>query len=145
MSDESAKETWTCMGVRQGSKDQRCTSWRDPNGKTLLYAEKNSVITGGLYEVMVTRTDGSTHRGHPVYTGRLPYDDPDLKAWRVAEMEAEQELARQARERKAKADDPFGKAMEPLIEYAKACRTGAQRDALIADVIRRLNTPWNRT
>ena len=139
---ESIKERWTCMGVRVTTADKRATKWLMPNHDTVIYVEKASFITGGIYEIDVERKDGHTYRGTPVYVGRLELDHPDRRQWVVEELTAEQELARLARERKAKKDDPLGRAMTPLAEYARACRTITQRDALIADVTRRLAESW---
>jgi hypothetical protein len=132
------------MGARIGSKGKRVVAWQDPDKQELIYAERSSYVLGGYYTVKVSRKDGKTIRhGSPLYTGRrLERGNPWMQAWKTEELEAEQRLAREARERKDKAADEFGHAMEPLLAIARQARTGAQRSALVADVIRRLSYPW---
>jgi hypothetical protein len=142
---EPVTEEWTCMGVRVNAKGKRVVFWLTPDGTELAYLEKISYVTGGIYEVEVTRTEGHVLRDKPRYTRRwLDRDDPRVQKWHLSEMTAEQQLAREARERKDKAAGfvALDQAMEPLLQIARSYRTNAQRDALIADVIRRLSTPW---
>lgn len=140
---EAVTELWTCMGVRVNG-GHRVVVWETPEGE-LTYAERASYVTGGIYEVGVTRKEGHTYRSVPLYTRKwVDHNDPRRQAWQLAELAAEHELARGAQERKDKKAG-FGaldKAMEPLVGLARECRTNAQRAALIADVIRRMNDCW---
>jgi len=144
---EPQTEHWTCAGVRVGSDHKRCVAWEDPHGEMYLYADRAKYILGAVYEIQVTRKDdGVYRRGHPVFGqhhGNVT--DAKLREWRTAELEAEQYLARQARERKARGKaDPLDDALAPLMEYARSARSESQRSALIADVIYRLNMAWFR-
>lgn len=142
---EKPIEQWTYAGMRVSSDGKRCSGWLDSTDEIRLYAEPtSSFVLGGIYDVVITQT--GLRRGTPKYTGRrLAFDDPLLSTWRVAQLDAEQVLARNARERKDKnGTDALEEAMQPLIALAKSCRTEAQRAALIADVIYRMNTSWWR-
>jgi hypothetical protein len=141
---EPVMETWTCAGVRIGSTGQRVIEWIDPAGEDLWYDTKRaSYVVGGRYAVKVLRADGkiSKYRNPaPAYQGRA--DDPRIEEWRAAEIAAETRLTAAARERSAKRQEPLDRALEPLIEIAASLRTGADRDAFTAYVIRRLHAAW---
>lgn len=145
--DELPVEQWVCAGLRVDNKGKKITAWLEPGGQIFYFTEKRAYAIGCLYDCAVIRDGDSVTRRKPVYVRHAKEDEvPESKVneWRVAELEAEQRLAREARERKAKNHDPLDDAMLRLNQYALACRTTAQRDALIADVIRRLNVAWLR-
>lgn len=146
--DERPIERWFCAGLRVSTDGKRMTGWLEPGGQIYYFTEKTTFALGFAYDVRVTRKgDDGVTRGKPVYVGRAkPEEVPEetLNQWRMANLDAEQHLARQSREKKAKSSDPLADAMLPLNTYAHACRTTSQRDALIADVIRRLNVAWLR-
>lgn len=147
MTEPEAKvEQWLCAGVRASSDNKRCVAWEDPtDGHVYLYADKPSYICGATYEVKITRKADGVYRGAPRFISAASHDEADqdkLNEWRIRERDAEHELARRARERKAKAEDALGDAMQPLFEYARGCRNSSQRAALISDVIYRLGRGW---
>lgn len=132
-------ERWTCAGVRVASDGKRDVAWLQPDGNLVLFADKASYAFGMGYDVDVCREgEASWKRGKPRYAGSGNATDEQLARFVVLDREAEQELARNARERKAKGTDPLYEAMKPLLKYAESCRTHSQRAALIADVIYRL-------
>lgn len=139
MSDDKVfvTERWICAGVRvDGGK--RCVWWETTEGP-VVYVDKSSYATGAGYDVLVCREDGHIWRqGKPSYAGSGGAAAEQRARWLVLEKQAEQELARLARERRDKGTDKLDEAMEPLIDYAAGCRTRAQRTALIAEVIDRL-------
>lgn len=147
MSDrEFTVERWTCAGTRVTDDGKKSTAWVVPDGTFITYSEKSSFVLGGGYDVEVSREDDHTWRkGRPQYAGSGNATDEQRARFAVLSAEAEQELARAARERKAKGHDALAEAMEPLVKYAKACRTRSQRAALIADVIDRLTIEAWRT
>lgn len=143
---EFAAERWTCAGARIGSDGKRDVAWLQPDGTLVLFGDKASYALGCGYDVDVCREAGqSWKRGKPRYAGSGNATEEQLARFTVLSTEAEQELARNARERKAKGQEALAEAMEPLVKYAKACRTRSQRAALIADVIDRLTIEAWRT
>lgn len=139
-------ELWVYAGVR-ALDGKRVTAWIDPGGKERLYAEKGSYALGHTYEVRVAREDDHIWRvaGSAKWTN-APVPE-DITVWRLADMEAAQELERSKNERAAKKQGftDLEEAMEPLLAIARAARTAAQREALIAAVIRRLTYPWSKS
>jgi hypothetical protein len=138
--DTWPEETWTYAGIR-ALKGKRAHCWREPSGRELLYSDKRSYVIGGLYLCKVNRESESMTRTHPQYTGerlereeRAPLDAADLAA-RIR-------LARLAQERKDAASSALDEVIEPLVEIARTLRTGADRDALSAYIIRRIGTVW---
>lgn len=147
MSDDKvfATERWICAGVRE-AKGKRAVEWMMPNGYPVQYDDKSSYATGAGYDVLVCREDGHIwRRGKPAYAGSGGAASEVRARWLVLEKQAEQELARLARERKEKGRDALDEAMEPLIAYAAQCRTRTQRAALIADVIEHITMSAWRT
>jgi hypothetical protein len=144
--DITVTERWVCIGTRLSHNDKRCNAWLTPAGDTKLYAGRESYVTGAVYEVQVRHTpDGHTVRvGSPRYVGSASVSDERLATWRAEEISDLAELARQARERKAKrdGDGPLEEAMAPLLAIAAQLRTSDQKNALIADVIRRMSMAW---
>lgn len=139
-------ERWTCAGTRVTDAGKKSTAWMVPDGTYITYTEKSSFVLGGGYDVEVSRDGAHTwRRGRPRYAGSGHVTDEQRARFAVLSAEAEQELARSARERKDKSQDALAGAMEPLVAYAKACRTRSQRAALIADVIDRLTIEAWRT
>ena len=139
---ERTEETWTRAGVRVGTSGKRVTCWVRPGGKTTvsLVTKRGTSAVGGRYAFKVTYGPDSSLTGiwGPLhYVDRDP-DDEKVAAWRAHEVAAETHFAREAAERKAKAEDPLDEALAPLVEIARTLRTGADRDAFASYIIRRV-------
>jgi hypothetical protein len=150
MSDDSPErvtETWACMGARVGAKERRVNAWRQPNGRIARFLGRESYVTGGLYEVTVSRPteEGVTMHGAPRYTGERYKGTAEQAAWRAEEVAAEARLAQLAAERKHKGEDPLDEILDPLVAAACRLRSSADRDAFLAHVNREIALrAWGR-
>jgi hypothetical protein len=138
--DNWTDETWVYAGIRE-LNGKRAHSWLDPSKRELLYSGKGSYVIGGLYAVQVNRSAGRVTRRHPEYTGEFVGSD-ERGPLNAADTAARIRLARLAQERKDGASSALDNAIDPLVEIARTLRTGADRDALAAYVIRRIGTAW---
>lgn len=96
-------------------------------------------VIGGVYAIP-TSPDGSRIRtSEAVYSGEKVEQAAELEAKshadrvRLAQIRASANAAKQ---------EEFQTAMEPLRQIARSLRTGADKDALIARVIRDLANQW---
>lgn len=136
-------EVWVYGGVRVLRDGKRAHAWIDPAGELLLYSRIGAkAAVGYKYEVTVEREGEQVSLvGSPRFTP----DQADMETRRrlaVEDSVANTRLATLARERKAANQDALDEALEPLVRLAKGMRTGAERDALIATVLRRLARTW---
>jgi hypothetical protein len=138
--DTWPEETWTYAGIRE-LKGKRAHCWRDPSRRELLYSDKGSYVIGGLYSCRVNRESESLTRTHPQYTGER-LDREERGPLDAADLAARVRLASLAQERKHAAESALDDATEPLVQIARTLRTGADRDALAAYIIRRIGTAW---
>ena len=141
------EETWTYMGVREGSKGA-AHQWMYPDGTTALYTSKSrtAYVVGWQYTMNVSTdpSGGRTYWGTPAFTGTKHESEEDIKRWRSMEIAAQAAMQLVKDEAKAKRDDPFAKTIAPLIAHAKTLKTNAQRDAFAARVIRELQrSAWS--
>lgn len=134
-------ETWTYGGVRVLRDGKRAHAWVDPSGEELLYQKiGRRAAVGYLYEATVERDgDHITLHGQPRSIGEQTDAETRLRL-RAADSAATTRLATLARERKEGAEDALNEALAPLVKLARGCRTGAERDALIATVLRRMQS-----
>jgi hypothetical protein len=141
---EWVDEVWTYLGIRLNTKGQRRAAWMDPKGTTLYYAPVagQTPVIGGLYDVQVQRDGGRVTRKVPVYTGRTTDLADQVADWTAAHHVAQVQLARQRRESNDAKADALDRAIQPLIDIAQTLRTGADRDALAAYIIRRVGSSW---
>jgi hypothetical protein len=148
---EPVTEVWSYMGVRRAADGKRMFAWRLPDGTMAYFGKGRRCVLGGRYEVQVSRRpdkDGDviiTRHGDPGYAG---HDDPDtelVRQWRAEEAAADARMAAEARERRAQGNDALDELLDPLVELASRLRTGADRDAFLAHVIRRIShAAWDR-
>jgi hypothetical protein len=139
--DDWPTERWTFAGTRVNAKGKRVHAWLEPGGSAYLYAPKGSPVIGGVYTVQVKREDDSVRRTEPQYDGEIN-PDIDRAELQARDHAAKVRLAGIAAERKQGGYQALDEAIEPLVKVAAKLRTGAERDALIAYVTRRLNAAW---
>jgi hypothetical protein len=141
---EPAAETWTYGGIRAGKDGKRRQAWLDPGGEELLFASAGGrPAIGSLYAARVTRGDGGvTLHGTPEYTGSQADQTVRQALW-TAHALAQTRLETLRAERDAARRSALDEALAPLLELAAPLRTGAQRDALAAYVLRRIHEAWN--
>jgi hypothetical protein len=140
---EPAEETWTYGGLRASRDGKRRHAWLDPGGEELLFAAaKGSPAIGSRYTARVTRAaDGVTLHGTPAYAGTRA-DDGTRRALWAADALARTQLETLRAERDDARRNALDEAIAPLLDLAAPLRTGAQRDALAAYVIRKIHDTW---
>jgi hypothetical protein len=141
---EPATETWTYGGIRAGRDGKRRHAWLDPGGEELLFpAAQGRPAIGSHYTARVTRDgDGVTLHGTPEYAGGQVGDGTRRALW-SADTLARTRLETLRAERDDARRNALDEAIAPLLELAAPLRTGAQRDALAAYVIRKLHEAWS--
>jgi hypothetical protein len=143
---EPVEELWVFAGTRVTLKDQPAHVWVDGEGKgaELWFAKKGHYSIGGVYKVEVTRHDGDKLTRHGIPRFERALDDRDAQVrWEAKDAAAAADLERIRRERKADADSALDEALKPLVTIAQELRTGAQRDAFAAYIIRKVaKTAW---
>jgi hypothetical protein len=142
-SPEPAAEVWTYGGVRAGKDGKRVHAWIDPGGEELWFARVRAAAIGSQYTVSVTRREDTvTVHGTPQYAGS-DTDPGTRRALWAADSVAQARLAGLRAERSDARRNALDEAIAPLLEIARPLRTGAERDALAAYVIRKLHAGWN--
>ena len=142
---EPVTETWTYGGIRADKDGKKWHAWVDPNGEEHWFARTGSgrMAVGSCYTARVTRRDGGgiTLHGTPEYAGSQAGRETRASLWtehtlaqtRIETLRAERDAARR---------NALDEALAPLLALAAPLRTGAQRDALAAYVIRKLHNAW---
>ena len=141
---EPVTETWTYGGIRADKDGKKWHAWTDPAGEEHWFARTGSrMAVGSCYTARVTRRDGGaiTLHGTPEYAGSQVGQETRAALWtehtlaqtRIEALRAERDAARRS---------ALDEAIAPLLELAAPLRTGAQRDALAAYVIRKLHNSW---
>lgn len=136
-------ETWVYCGKWVDTKKRLRDRWQDADGRDLIFAKVTGTVIGGLYTLQVTREgEGITVHGTARYAGERLDDNERLTA--IVKDDSAQRIfhAQHRRELRAADEDPLDEAMEPLLHYAKTCRSRPEKDALIATVLRRLTDTW---
>jgi len=133
-------EIWTYGGIREFNGGRRHL-WYTPEGKGLYYKGTGHYVTGGLYNVEARREDGHTFMRTGTYTGER-VDAARCLELSVAEQAALTRIATLRRERKDGAEDAITEALAPLVRIARTMSTNADRDALVARIIREFRTIW---
>jgi hypothetical protein len=141
---EPVTETWTYGGIRAGKDGKKWHTWIDPAGEEHWFARTGSrMAVGSHYTAQVTRRDGGiTLHGTPEYA-RSQADGETRAALWTAHTLAQTQIETLRAERDAARRNALDEALAPLLELAAPLRTGAQRDALTAYVIRKINSAWN--
>jgi hypothetical protein len=142
---EPAAETWTYGGVRADKHGKKWHSWLDAAGEDHWFARTGggTMAIGSRYTLRVTRRDdgGITLHGIPEYAGSEADQVTRQGLWAQHAVAQAQIEARRA-ERDAGRRNALDEALAPLVDLARSLRTGAQRDALTAHVIRKLHNAW---
>jgi hypothetical protein len=141
----TSTERWVYGGIRV-LNGKRVHAWIDPHGHELLYSHKRSGhwAIGRYYTADVIRTGTRTQLyGTPMYTGDRDAGDELRRQLWVKDTAARTRLADLAAERKAAQRNAIDEALQPLLAAASVLRTGADRDAFIAYVLRRLISGWS--
>jgi hypothetical protein len=136
-------ERWTYGGHRV-LDGKRVHAWIDPSGRELLYAFKRATIwaIGSYYTAHVSREDTTTRlHNTPTYTGEQADDDLRRHLW-AADTAARAQLARLAQERNDARRNALDDALAPILAVAATLKTGPDRDAFTAYVLRRLLAAW---
>lgn len=136
---EQLAAVWTFGGSRIAADGKRAHVWVTATGEELWFAAKGSYTVGSQYDVMVSQPEpGRTVRhGTPAYHGRHPDETVRLQL-AAADRAAAVRLRVVAMERADKRDNALDAALEPLCKVMRSTR-GADRDALLAHIIRRLS------
>jgi hypothetical protein len=140
---EPAQERWTYAGVRV-LDGKRQHAWLDPTGEELLFARTGgSMAVGSHYTAQVIRRDDGriTLRGTPIYAGSAAGEATRLALW-AKHTAAQTRLELIRAERNAARRNALDEALAPLLEVAAGLRTSAERDALAAYILRRIQHAW---
>jgi hypothetical protein len=141
---EPATETWTYGGVRVGPGGKRVFAWLDAGGEQRLFSRTGArMAVGSQYEVRVSRGEDTLMlHGTPAYAGSAAPEAVRRALWAEhAVAQARLEMIRA--ERSAARRSALDEALAPLLELAAPLRTGPERDALAAYILRKLHTAWN--
>ena len=141
---EPVTETWTYGGIRADKDGRKWHAWIDPAGEEHWFARTGSrMAVGSHYTAQVTRRDsGITLHGTPEYTGSQAGREARAALW-TAHTLAQTRIESLRAERAAARRSALDEALASLLDLAAPLRTGAQRDALAAYVLRRLCEAWN--
>ncbi len=137
-------ETWIYGGIRAGADGKRRHAWIDPAGEEHWFSRTGArMAVGSHYTVQVSRRDGTlTLHGIPAYTGSAADESTRRALWTEHTL-AQTQIEASRAERDAARGNALDEALAPLLQVAASLRTGAQRDALAAYVIRKLHNAWN--
>jgi hypothetical protein len=142
---DTTTERWIYGGIRV-LDGKRVHAWIDPGGRELLYAHKRAGnwAIGSSYTAQVIRTGPSTALyGTPTYTGNGDTPDELRRELWANHLAARTRLSDLTQERKAAQRNAIDEALRPLLAAARTVKTSADRDALIAYVMRQLITAWH--
>jgi hypothetical protein len=143
---EPAAETWTYGGIRADKDGKKWHAWLDAAGEDHWFARTGggSMAIGSRYSVRVTRRDdgGLTLHGIPEYAGTAADETSRRGLW-AEHTVAQAQIETVRAERDAARRNALDEALAPLVDLARSLRTGAQRDALAAYIIRKLHNAWS--
>jgi hypothetical protein len=143
-SPEPVTEMWTYGGIRADKDGKKWHAWVDPAGEEHWFARTGSrMAVGRRYTAQVTRRDDGaiTLHGTPEYAGSQADGETRAALW-TAHTLAQTRIEALRAERDAARRNALDEAIAPLLELAAPLRTGAQRDALAAYVLRKLHNAW---
>jgi hypothetical protein len=137
-------QRWVYGGLRV-LNDKRVHAWLDPTGRELpVRAQRGGGwAIGGYYTARVVRDGEATKlAGTPSYTGDGDARDELRRELWAKDTAARTRLARLAQERRHARRNAIDEALQPLLAAARTLKTSADRDALIAYVMRQLIRTW---
>ena len=140
----AADERWVYGGIRI-LDGKRVHAWIDPTGRELLYTFKRAGgwAIGSVYTARIDRADArATLHGTPAYTGDRTEDDELRRELWAKDTAARAQLALLAQQRNDWHRNAIDEALEPLLAAARTLKTGPDRDAFTAYVLRRLLAAW---
>lgn len=138
MTENWTTETWTYGGTRVGKDNKPVSVWIDGTGEELWFKADTRKSVGALYDVEVWRkSDGGISRRAPSYAGLNPDEALRQRLWTAHDV-ARAVIARARQEAKDGRANALDEALAPLLALARQQRTGADRDAFVATVLRRL-------
>lgn len=149
---DQAEEFWLYAERRLGRAGKRIDAWvpgEDGTAQPLFYAVDKgpAPVVGALYRVTVTRDgDECVLHGRPEFSRSQVADLDTRVEWAARDMAARARLSALRRERAAAkrndARNDLDELIEPLRVVAAKLRVGADRDAFLAYVLRRLTSAW---
>ena len=146
------EEFWLYAGRRVGRAGKPVDAWvpgEDGTAQPLFYAVDKgpTPVVGALYRVTVTRDgDECVLHGQPEFSRSQVADLDTRVEWAARDMATRARLSALRRERAAAkrndARNDLDELIEPLRAVAAKLRVGADRDAFLAYVLRRLTSAW---
>ncbi len=146
------EEFWLYAGRRVGRAGKPIDAWvpgENGTAQPLFYAVDKgpTPVVGALYRVTLTRDgDECTLHGRPAFSRSQVADLDTRVQWAARDMAARARLSALRRERAAAkrndARNDLDELIEPLRVVAAKLRVGADRDAFLAYVLRRLTSAW---
>jgi hypothetical protein len=137
-------EPWIYGGIRV-LDGKRVHAWIDPSGRELLYGHKRGRTTwaiGSFYTAEVSRHAGTTRlHNEPTYTGEQAEGELRRRLW-AADTAARAQLARLTQERNDARRNALDEVLEPVLVVARTLKSGPDRDAFTAYVLRRMLSAW---
>ena len=142
--ENAVDEVWVFGGSYADRDGKRHHRWFDANDREMTYAPLGSGrVVGGMYRVKVGRVGSRTTvwglKNAP-FTGDT-VDEQRRMSLRADHEVAETMLRVATIERAEARDDALGRALEPLMDYARGL-SRPQRNALVAIVVGRLTKTW---
>jgi hypothetical protein len=143
-----SEEFWLYAGRRLGRTGKPVDAWvpgQDGTSQPLFYAVDKGPgpVVGALYRVTVTRDgDECILHGRPEFSRGQVADLDTRVEWAARDMATRARLSAQRRERSAAKRNELDELIEPLRAVAAKLRVGADRDAFLAYVLRRLTSAW---
>jgi hypothetical protein len=117
--------------------------WNSAGEEHWFACTGSRMAVGSHYTAQVTRRDGGiTLHGTPEYAGSQADREARAALWTEHTM-AQTRIETLRAERDAARRNALDEAIAPLLDLAAPLRTSAQRDALAAYVIRKINSAWN--
>jgi hypothetical protein len=145
---QPSEEFWLYAGRRPGRCGQPVDASvpnQDGTGDVVLYPTGRGpgAVIGALYPVWVDCHDpGATIRGTPqVHRGKVARTELRVQ-WAARDIATHTRMSAQRWERTAARHNDLDELTEPLRQVAGKLRTGADRDAFIAHILRRLISTW---
>lgn len=134
---EVTTEAWVYAGRRMGDDRKIRHAWKRQDGEFVYFAKYGTKAMIGSRYTVETANGGSIVLGVPEWLERAS-DEADLATWQAQDSAAATQLARHRAERKAGERRELDAALAPLVKIADGLRTGPERDAFAAYVMRAL-------
>lgn len=142
VSQEHGTAEFTYEGRRMDARGALYYRYSDAKGT--VYTPKKPMVSGHRPGAVVevtwadeARTSYWTNGENRPSVARYLEDHPDFTTWQLQDRLAitQQERLRRIAKQERELDDPFTKAMSPLVEMYSGLRTRGERAAFIAEVM----------